>query len=274
MSGNMETTASGQRIITAVFDDLASAERAARELAMRIGGVRGEIHDRQSPDLDNLSLPQTDLGGYREAVRRGHVVFSARVPEAKFDAAAQVIEECGAVDFDRREESWREEGWDATQDAAPGGTAMTASPAATASATGGESIPVVEERLRVGKRETGHGRVRLRSYVVETPVEEQVNLRREHVEVERHAVDRPVADADHLFQERTLEATETSEEAVVSKEARVTEEVALHKDAEQRTETVRDTVRHTEVEVDDDRRGTAATGREPAPRRDSPRRGA
>lgn len=115
-----------------------------------------------------------------------------------------------------------------------------------------EAIPVVEERLRVGKRETAHGRVRIRSYVVETPVEEQVTLRRETVDVERRAVDRPVTDADHLFQDRVIEATESQEEAVIAKEARVTGEVVVRKDSDVRTETVRDTLRRTEVEVERD----------------------
>jgi uncharacterized protein (TIGR02271 family) len=115
-----------------------------------------------------------------------------------------------------------------------------------------EAIPVVEENLRVGKREVTHGRVRVRSYVVETPVEEQVRLRDEHVHVERQRVDRPVTDADRVFQDRTIEASETAEEAVVSKEARVTEEVRLQKEAQERTETVRDTVRRTEVEIEND----------------------
>ena len=48
---------------------------------------------------------------------------------------------------------------------------------------------------------------------------------------------------------------EQAEEAVVSKEARVTEEITLRKEAEERTETVSDTVRHTEVEVEDERGG-------------------
>ena len=104
--------------------------------------------------------------------------------------------------------------------------------------------------------------MRVRSYVVETPVQEQVALRQEHVDVERRTVNRPVTEADEaLFRERTIEATETSEEAVVAKEARVKEELVVRKDAEERVQTVQDTVRRTEVEVEDDRRaaGTAAT---------------
>ena len=125
------------------------------------------------------------------------------------------------------------------------------------------SIPIIEERLRVGKREAGHGRVRIRSYVVETPVQEQVTLRQEHVQVERRPVDRPVTGTEAAFGERTVEATERWEEAVISKEARVTEEVSLRKTAEERTETVRDTVRRTEVEVDDDRKTGAARTADP-----------
>ncbi|MCW8085221.1 YsnF/AvaK domain-containing protein [Sabulicella glaciei] len=116
----------------------------------------------------------------------------------------------------------------------------------------GESIPLAEERLRVSKRETGHGRVRIRSYVVEEPVEAQVTLRDEHVEVERRTLDRPASGMENPFQERTIEATESHEEAEIAKEARVTGEVRLRKEAEERTETVRDTVRRTEVEVERD----------------------
>lgn len=142
---------------------------------------------------------------------------------------------------------------------------------ATTPARAGESeaIPIVEERLRVGKRQVEHGRVRVRSYVVETPVQEQVTLREERVEIEREPVDRPLSAAENAdFRERTIEATESAEEPVVSKETRVREEVRLRKEAQERTETVSDTVRRTEVEVDDQRKpGAAPTGPERNPER-------
>ena len=81
-------------------------------------------------------------------------------------------------------------------------------------------------------------------------MQESVSLREERVDVERRAVNTPVADAAGLFQERNFELTETSEEVVVGKEARIVEELSVHKEAGQRVETVSDTVRHTEVEVD------------------------
>ena len=91
-----------------------------------------------------------------------------------------------------------------------------------------------EEELRVGKREVGRGRVRVRSYVTERPVEEQVELRQERVTIERRPVDRAVAPGDAAFTERTIEAVERGEEAVVSKTARVTEEIGLRTDVERR----------------------------------------
>ena len=63
-----------------------------------------------------------------------------------------------------------------------------------------------------------------------------------------------------MFQDRTIEVEEKSEEAVVSKDARVKEELVVKKDVEQRTETVSDTVRRTEVEVEDERGRTTGTG--------------
>ena len=135
---------------------------------------------------------------------------------------------------------------------------------------GDEVIPIAEEQLHVSKRDVGHGRVRVRSYVVERPVEEQVSLREENVHVERRPVEGSTRtgalSGDALFQERTIEMDETREEAVVSKEARVKEEVVVRKDVEDRTETISDTVRSTEVDVEDERgntvSGTGTTNRD------------
>ena len=129
----------------------------------------------------------------------------------------------------------------------------------------GDTIKVYEERLRVGKREIAQGAVRIRSYVVERPVEEQVSLHEERVDIERRPVNRALSPGEEpLFQERVIEARATGEEAVVAKEARVVEEIAVHKDATDRVETVRDTVRRTEVDVQDTTAGRDATMRAPA----------
>jgi len=126
-------------------------------------------------------------------------------------------------------------------------------------------IPVAEEELHVGKREVNRGRVRIHTHVEERPVQEQVSLREERVAVERRPVEGSMRSGtmsgDELFQDRTIEMEERSEEAVVSKEARVKEELVIRKDVEQRTETISDTVRSTKVEVEDER-GNRITGTE------------
>jgi len=114
------------------------------------------------------------------------------------------------------------------------------------------AIPVVEEDIRVGKREVEGGGVRVTTNVEETPVNEQVSLHEEHVTVDRRPVDRPVdaGTVSDAFRERTFEVRERSEEAVVQKDARVVEEVVINKDTNERTENIQDTVRRTNVDVE------------------------
>jgi len=116
--------------------------------------------------------------------------------------------------------------------------------------TGKAAIPVVQEEVRVGKRQVERGGVRVFSRMVETPVNETVSLREEHVSVERRPVDQPINPADvAALKDQTIELRETAEEAVVQKSARVVEEVVVGKEVSQRQQNIQDTVRHTEVEV-------------------------
>ena len=116
--------------------------------------------------------------------------------------------------------------------------------------TGGNVIPVIEEELQVGKRAVESGGARVQTHVTETPVQEQVTLREEHVNVERRPVNRAVTDADLAnLKQGEIDITTRAEEAVVSKQARVVEEVAIGKTVSEHQETVRDTVRRTDVDV-------------------------
>lgn len=116
---------------------------------------------------------------------------------------------------------------------------------------GQTAIPIVEEEMVVGKREVDRGGVRVYSHVVETPVQAQVELHEERVNVTRRAVDRPATAADFEAGNRsTFELRAMGEEAVVGKTSRVVEEVLVGKQGSDRTETVSDSVRRTEVDVD------------------------
>lgn len=246
----------------------------------------GSHHDRVENYLITNGVPRDDARAYAEGVRRGHALIAVRCDDDEVDRVVDILDDDDVLDLDERQNAWRSEGWNhqdsgvadlggsATTSAGMMGSGMTEGSAMrdrdTLYAQGSSSdrdevIPIAEEELHVGKREVGGGRVRIRSHVVERPVEEQVTLREEHVSVERRPVDGTmrsgsVNDGD-LFRERTVEMEERSEEAVVSKEARVVEEVVVRKDSDQRTQTVSDTVRKTEVEVDDERSaGVSRTG--------------
>ena len=110
---------------------------------------------------------------------------------------------------------------------------------------------MVEENLEVGKKVVETGGVRLRSRIIEKPVEETIRLREEHVNVERTKVNRAAIDADFdNFKDETIEVREHGEMPVINKNAKVVEEVSINKTVNQREETVRDKVRRKEVDVE------------------------
>ncbi|UFS69018.1 YsnF/AvaK domain-containing protein [Geomonas sp. RF6] len=126
-------------------------------------------------------------------------------------------------------------------------------------------IPVTEEQVKVGKREVPEGMVRVYSHIESVPIQENVSLREEHAKVERRPVDRPISGSERdAFKEASVEVREMREEPVVSKEARVKEEVLVGKETSQRMETVSETARQTRVDVDRSgegrQHGMAATG--------------
>jgi uncharacterized protein (TIGR02271 family) len=117
------------------------------------------------------------------------------------------------------------------------------------------TLKVIEERMNVGKRDVDMGRVRVRSYVREMPVEAEVDLRATRVYVERRPVDRAVSSDDIGMRDQVLEAREHAEQPVVSKDARVVEEIGLRQESEVHHQRIQDTVRKTEVEIEDERTG-------------------
>lgn len=210
----------------------------------------------------------TDAGVYSEAVRRGsYLVTVYATSEDQADRAADILQRFNAIDLDQRASHWRSGGWTGYESDAPLYTAeeiqkdrdmyskttvgQTGSTAQPQTARSGDAIPVIEEQLQVGKRVVQRGGVRIFRQVTETPVQESVQLREERVTVERTPVDQPASAADlEAFKEGTTEVRATAEEPVVGKTARVVEEVRVGKEVSERTETVQDTVRRTDVEVE------------------------
>lgn len=115
-------------------------------------------------------------------------------------------------------------------------------------------LPIVEEELRIGTREVVRSRSRVHTYVAEIPYREEVELLEEETQVERRAVNRRLSDeevaAGGLLQERVIEIAEMREEAVVTKEAFVREELVVRKNVHRRVEQIDEVVRRTQVETE------------------------
>ena len=186
--------------------------------------------------------PDHDTSVYDTSIESGSTVVTVKAPEPDYARVSAILEKHNPIDLDERTARYGES--DTANARTTTGSGMGKS------ANDGGTIQLADETLSVGKRAVSGGTTRIRRYVVETPVQEQVNLRSEKVTIERRPVTdgRTVGNAD--FTDKTIEMTETSEEAVVAKTARVKEEVRLRKESTDRVVTVKDTVRRDEVKVE------------------------
>ncbi len=250
------STSAGKQYVTALFDSQTDANKAVERIVaegipredvqMMAGQERtGDASTEPAHEtgfLDKLKgffMPDEDRQTYAEGLSRGGYLVALHTKPANHDRVVDILNDDGSVDTEARPDSPDQQRAMADRGSSHGN---------------GGAIPIAQEELRVGKRETSGGQIRAKSHTVETPVEEDVTLRDETVSVDTQSVDRPASESkDDLFRERTIGAQEHHEEAVVDKTARVKEEVVIGKDVDHRTETVKDNVRHTEVEVDDDR---------------------
>jgi uncharacterized protein (TIGR02271 family) len=233
--------------VVGIFNNVVDAEKAVDQL-LGSGFSREHVDIADHTTRDGYTDTDRDrdsdsIGGFfsslfgdsdeskyhTEAAKQGTVVTVHATSEAEAERAADILDNYGTID--------------ANEFAGARETTGTVDSDAT--------IDVVEENLEVGKRQVNTGGVRVRSRIVERPVEEHIRLRSEHVNVERRPVNRPASEADLAnFKEGTIEVTESAEKAVVSKEARVVEEVHVDKTVQEHDEVVKDTVRSTEVDVE------------------------
>jgi len=219
---------------------------AAGPIAAALAGAgAGAVAGGLIGGLTHVGVSEEDAHYYAESVRRGGALVTVRAEEDMAERAAEVMLMHDAVDVDKRAAEWKREGWT--------GFDANAGPysAEEIERERQRVLPVVEEQLQVGKRQVERGGVRVNARMTEQPVEEQVRLREERARVERRPVDRPATEADLAgFNEGTIEVRETAEEPVIAKRARVVEEVHVDKEVSDRTETISDTVRRTDVDID------------------------
>ena len=205
------------------------------------GDAAGRTGDSIGNFFSNLFGNDDVANRYSHVARNSHSMVTVHCKSADHaHKAAEIMDNAGALDVNEK-----------AQQTGYKGNAMAAGNAAATTADGVASAKVIEEKLQVGKRVEQTGGARLRSRIVERPVEASVRLREEHVSVDRKAVNRPATEADFdAFKEGNVEVTERAERAVVGKEARVVEEVTLGKKVTEHEEKIRETVRKTEVDVE------------------------
>jgi uncharacterized protein (TIGR02271 family) len=211
----------------AVVRDLKDAGVAAEGIGRHVKGAASASNRSESLEafwtgLLGIETEERDARVYDRTLASGGAVVTARVPVKDSESALAVLEAHHPIDLEERS----------------GGDDEA------------EVVALAEETLEVGKRAVPGETTRIRRYTVEAPVEEQVSLRRESVSVERRPVTGASEVSEDAFTDKTVEVTETNEEAVVAKTARIAEEVVIHKDVEQQVETVRDTVRRDKVEIE------------------------
>jgi uncharacterized protein (TIGR02271 family) len=258
--------------VVGLFDDRSEAQAAMQELIQQ-GFIREniDISNRSASETGNntsntttstgvgdsisnffssLFDDETTVTNFTNAASDADAVLAIQVEsDERARLAAEILDRNGAIDVDERSARYGQQNFAQTS----GTTQNTANVERnTADAQSETTIPVIEEELRVGKKQVERGGARIRSRIIEKPVEASVRLREEHIVVNRQPVNRAVTDTDLTnFQEGDIELTERAEVPVVGKQARVVEEINVGKQVEEREETVSDTVRRTDVEVEE-----------------------
>jgi uncharacterized protein (TIGR02271 family) len=238
------------------FSAEAEAERALSHISSKVqlldsavvnNGLRGSLM------LDSLNLNQEERSACEAQLKRGGFLLVAQTADEA--SAAEALRLLDSDIGGDKPAAAADAPPPAPKAAAPVAGATPSAPTAppaTEDVTE-ERIPLVEEELRIGKREVVSGGARVHSFTREVPVQEEVELLHEETSISRRPVDRRLTEEEvvqgGLLQERVIEVTQMREEAVVTKEAFVREEVVVTKNVARRVEQINETVRRTEVET-------------------------
>ena len=279
------------RTVAAMYDTRPEAELARGRLAAeaRPKSVRIISKDTAAA-LDGLKIAPSDADAYREGLRSGGHLLVAEVPSGtNAKRIIELLEQSAGEAVDENEVGAWANGEEGVQVKLPADSEKEAPEKVSADAIP-ETRPAeraepekpleqplnktkhVEEsevplaQLPVDNRQFAGG-ARVRSITRDAPAEEHVSLQEEIITVENRSCERRLSHEEleraGVFKERVFEVAQMREEPVVTKVAVVREEVIVRKTVKERTETIRDTVRQTEVEVEDLPEGRASTFRQP-----------
>ncbi|HKF22577.1 MAG TPA: YsnF/AvaK domain-containing protein [Candidatus Angelobacter sp.] len=242
--------------IVAVYDKSGKAKEAARALEAsgfpsseisvlnRESLTESEIHEGGLwRRLFGRNVGDHESAVYGRTIESGGAVLTLRTSDTEIPRAMKILDVHNPVDVDERATSLG-----VAPSADTRSAVMSTSPTARTTAKE-EVLRLVEEQLDVGKRQVETGKARIRRFVTERPVEAHVTLHEEHAEMLRRAVSDPSLARDVDWSDKTIEISETAEQAVVNKTAHVAEEVVIRKEGSDHVETVRGTVRRQQVEL-------------------------
>jgi stress response protein YsnF len=221
-----------------------SSKAGIRGLLTRMFGAQGHI------EADSSASPL-----YTDWVRNGGLLVAVNTDESNAERVSKIMETYADVDMTKR-----------TIKTEPERKTTEASELKPARESVREAIiprseqgrrlkeeqtfPVIQEEMHVGKRKVERA-VRVFTHVTEIPFEETVTLRDETVVVEKQSANRIASETDlKTLAESRFEVIETSEEAVVSKEAHVIEEITIGKSVVDHEEKIRGKLRKTSVDVE------------------------
>ncbi len=215
-------------------DHASAALRDLRQAGVADAAITSISGSAGESQLSTYGMPDRDRSLMEDNLRQGAILIAVQAQPEQVSLVERIFGEHSAKFVDEYDR-----------------TNASAEPVPAPSMDANRSIPIVEEEFAVGKRTVDQGGVRVFRRVVEIPVAESVNLREEHVVIDRLAVDRPATEADLDSGSRVIELNETAEEVVLSKTAHVVEEVVVGKVARDRVEHIEDTVRRTQIEVEE-----------------------
>jgi uncharacterized protein (TIGR02271 family) len=257
--------------VVGLFDDRARAQAATQELIQKgfmresidvsnrkiadSNAGRAEVTVTEPSITDNISEFFSSLFSSDKKTAANHARVAADAdaiiciqvdsPERAREAVV-ILDHHGAIDVDGEVEKTNRPINLQSQPNAAAGVVQN-----TPNMQNEKTIPIIEEQLQLDKQVVERDGARIRSRIIEKPVEANLRLREEHVVVDRRPVDRAVTQADLAnFKDEEIVLTERAEIPVIGKQARVVEEIVVGKNVTERNEVIRETVRRTDVEIE------------------------
>lgn len=201
--------------------------------------------------LFGRGIEEHEASLYAKAVESGGVVLTVRAAQEEIPKAMGILNQHNVIDVkDRAIDTATVSKAQAPGIPLGGGPVPVPAKPITTDLGKQQIMRLAEEHLDIGKRLVENGTTRIRRFVTQQQVEQRVTLHEEHADVIRRAVEDPTYVKDVDWSDQTVEIRETAEEPIVSKNARIAEEILIGKTGSDRVETIRDSVRKQQAQVE------------------------